>query len=188
MRRSAGLGKIKGRQAAKKKVEEQLPLEESPSLPPTDETVVASTENETSKETAEVKCNASSETTAAEENELERAEDENVDDEENEEDEEENEGPLTTVESTCLLADMVSKLTLIHETTSRPLPFVDESLSQKFLNYSKTVKESATTDETDDIHTLEQCFQRYFKPETLSGENSFDCYYCRSLDRTQSKT
>ncbi|CAF0814196.1 unnamed protein product [Adineta ricciae] len=187
LRRSAGSGKIKGRQAAKKKVEEQLPLEESPSSPPTDETVVANTENETSKETAEVKGNTPNETTAVEENEVERAEDENADDEENEEDEEENEGPLTTVESTCMLADMVSKLTLIHETTSRPLPFVDESLSQKFLNCSKTVKESPITDETDDIHTLEQCFQRYFKPETLSGENSFDCYYCRSLDRTQKK-
>jgi len=82
---------------------------------------------------------------------------------------------------------MVSKLTLIHEPASRPLPFVDESIAQKFLNCSKTTKDSAIISETDNIKTLEDCFQRYFKPETLSGENLFDCYYCRSLDQTQSK-
>ncbi len=82
---------------------------------------------------------------------------------------------------------MVSKLTLIHETASRPLPFVDESIAQKFLNCSKTTKDSTIISETDNIKTLEDCFQRYFKPETLSGENLFDCYYCRSLDQTQSK-
>lgn len=87
-----------------------------------------------------------------------------------------------------MLADMVSKLTLIHETASRPLPFVDESIAQKFLNCSKTITASTTTDETDNIKTLEDCFQRYFKPEILSGENLFDCYYCRSLDQTQSKS
>ncbi len=104
-----------------------------------------------------------------------------------EEEEEESKGPLTAVESTCMLSDMVSKLTLIHETASRPLPFVDESIAQKFLNCSKTTKDSAINSETDNIKTLEDCFQRYFKPETLSGENLFDCYYCRSLDQTQSK-
>jgi hypothetical protein len=86
-----------------------------------------------------------------------------------------------------MLADMVSKLTLIHETASRPLPFVDEIIAQNFLNCYKTTKDSIASDDTDNIKTLEQCFQRYFKPETLSGENLFDCYYCRSLDRTQSK-
>jgi len=106
--------------------------------------------------------------------------------EDNEEEEEESKGPLTTVESTCMLSDMVSKLTLIHETASRPLPFVDESIAKKFLNCHKTTKDSITTDETDNIKILDQCFQRYFKPETLSGENLFDCYYCRSLDQTQS--
>jgi ubiquitin C-terminal hydrolase len=83
---------------------------------------------------------------------------------------------------------MVSKLTLIHETASRPLPFVDENLAQQFLSCNKTTRKgSIITNETDDIKGLEQCFQRYFKPETLSGENLFDCYYCRSLDQTQSK-
>lgn len=86
-----------------------------------------------------------------------------------------------------MLSDMVSKLTLIHETSSRPLPFVDENIAQKFLSCSKTTKDSTTTDETDNIKTLEDCFQRYFKPEILSGENLFDCYYCRSSDPTQSK-
>ena len=105
--------------------------------------------------------------------------------EESEEDEEPK-GPLTAVESTCILADMVSKLTLICETASRPLPFVDETIAENFLNCHKKTKDSITTDETDNIKTLEQCFQRYFKPETLSGENLFDCYYCRSLDQTQS--
>lgn len=125
---------------------------------------------------------------AAEENDEEPAGDESGDDGEEEDDEEEPEGPLTAVESTCMLADMVSKLTLIHETTSRPLPFVDASLSQKFFNDTQTAKDSAVTDDGDSIRTLEQCFQRYFKPETLTAENRFDCYYCRSLDRTQSKT
>ena len=82
---------------------------------------------------------------------------------------------------------MVSKLTLIHETTSRPLPFVDENIAQKFLNCPKSSNASTENSETDDIKALHQCFQRYFKPELLSGENSFDCYYCRSLDQTQSK-
>ncbi|UJR35643.1 hypothetical protein I4U23_028393 [Adineta vaga] len=191
-RRSAGTGKIKGRQATKKQVEEQLPLEDSPSLPPTDETVVTNVDNETKPD--DVKTDMlnedKDETTAVEENEAEKGENENDNDDDDKDDEEEDdetEKPLTTVESTCMLADMVSKLTLIHETTSRPLPFVDENLSQKFLNCPKTVKESVATSETDDIRTLEQCFQRYFKSETLSGENSFDCYYCRSLDRTQKK-
>ena len=83
---------------------------------------------------------------------------------------------------------MVSKLTLIHETTSRPLPFVDETIAQKFLSCPKLSNDSTETSETDDIRTLQDCFQRYFKPEILSGENSFDCYYCRSLDQTQSRS
>jgi hypothetical protein len=87
-----------------------------------------------------------------------------------------------------MLSNMISKLTLIQETSSRPLPFVDESIAQKFLNCPKTKKDSTEMNETDNIKTLEDCFQRYFKPEILSGENSFDCYYCRSLDQTQSKS
>jgi hypothetical protein len=108
-------------------------------------------------------------------------------DSEDNEEEEEPKGPLTAVESTCILSDMVSKLTLIHEPASRPLPFVDESIAQKFLNCHKKAKDSTEISEADDIRTLEHCFQRYFKPEILSGENLFDCYYCRSLDQTQSK-
>jgi hypothetical protein len=90
----------------------------------------------------------------------------------------ESQGSLTTVESTCILSDMVSNLTLIHETSSRPLPFVDRCLAQQFLNCKQNV---TNTDETEVIQTLEHCFDRYFKIETLTGENSFDCYYCRSL-------
>lgn len=82
---------------------------------------------------------------------------------------------------------MVSKLTLIHEKESRPLPFVDENIAQKFLNCFNSSNNSKIADDTENISTLEQCFQRYFKPETLSGENLFDCYFCRSLDQTQSK-
>lgn len=85
-----------------------------------------------------------------------------------------------------MLSDMVSKLTLIQETTSRPLPFVDEIISQKFLSCLKLPSDTTENSGTDDIRALQDCFQRYFKPETLSGENSFDCYYCRSLDQTQS--
>jgi hypothetical protein len=126
-----------------------------------------------------------------EENQEEPADEDSEDNDEEEEEQEEEEqqpkGPLTAVESTYMLSDMVSKLTLIHETSSRPLPFVDENIAQKFLNCHKNSKDSAETSETDDIRTLDHCFQRYFKPEILSGENLFDCYYCRSLDKTQSK-
>lgn len=92
---------------------------------------------------------------------------------------------MKSVESTCVLADMVSKLTLIHETSSQPLPFVDENIAKKFLTCHQTSSDSITT-ETDDIKKLDQCFQRFFKPETLSNENLFDCYFCRSLDQSQS--
>ena len=95
-------------------------------------------------------------------------------------------GPLTSTESTCVLADLVSSLTLIHENASRPLPFVNESIAQQFLNVNQI--KSQENDEISEIKTLEDCFHRYFKMETLSGENSFDCYYCRSLDKEQSKT
>ena len=108
-------------------------------------------------------------------------------DEDSDEDKEEFKGLLTTVESTCMLSNMISKLTLIHEATSRPLPFVDESISQKFLKCHKTRDQSIEINETDDIKTLDQCLQRYFKPEILSGENLFDCFYCRSLDQIQSR-
>ncbi|CAF3482047.1 unnamed protein product [Adineta steineri] len=207
-RRSAGTstGKIKGRQAAKKKtVEEQLPLDESSPLPTTEETIVKNEENE-NKESSDVKTDKSDHEKAEEEEQQEQSivennegeeqeqptvenkeEEEQADEESEDDDEEESKGPLTAVESTCMLSDMVSKLTLIHETASRPLPFVDENLAQKFLNCHKTVKNSSVPDETDNIKTLEQCFQRYFKPETLSGENLFDCYYCRSVDKTQKK-
>ena len=111
--------------------------------------------------------------------EKESAEEEEDDDDEDEE--------VTTTESVCVLADMVSKLTLIHETSSRPLPFVDQTIAQKFLNCLKTTKNTSEITDTDNIKALADCFQRYFKPEILSGENLFDCYYCRSNDPTQSK-
>jgi hypothetical protein len=120
-----------------------------------------------------------------EDNQEEPADEDSEDNEE--EEEEEPKGPLTAVESTYILSDMVSKLTLIQETASRPLPFVDESIAQKFLNCHKKAKDYTEISEADDVRTLEHCFQRYFKPEILSGENLFDCYYCRSLDQTQSK-
>ena len=101
-------------------------------------------------------------------------------------------GPLTTTESTCILADMVSKLTLIHETSCRPLPFVDERIAQQFLTCNQTTTTTAIStsnpEETEEIKSLENCFQRFFRCETLTGENSFDCYYCRSLEQGQSKT
>ena len=111
------------------------------------------------------------------------AEEEEDDDDEDEEVKK----SLTTTESVCVLADMVSKLTLIHETSSRPLPFVDQTIAQKFLNCLKTTKNTSEITDTDNIKALADCFQRYFKPEILSGENLFDCYYCRSNDPTQSK-
>ena len=115
------------------------------------------------------------------------ADEDDDDDDDEEEDGDEPKGPLTAVESTCTLSDMVSKLTLIHETSSRPLPFVDASTAEQFLNCHLKKGDAATADEAEDIRTLEHCFQRYFKPETLTGENSFDCYYCRSLEKGQSK-
>ena len=119
------------------------------------------------------------ETSVVDNNEEEPAADEESDNDE------EPEGPLTAVESTCMLSDMVSKLTLIHETSCRPLPFVDERVAQQFLTCNPTA--ATTSSEAEDIKTLEHCFQRYFKIETLSGENSFDCYYCRSQNPGQSK-
>jgi hypothetical protein len=158
------------------KAENPVPQEEEEAQQPTGE------DNQEEQPTAEEN---QEEQPTGEDNQEEPADE---DSEDNEEEEEEPKGPLTAVESTCILADMVSKLTLIHETASRPLPFVDESIAQKFLNCHKKAKDSNEISETDDIRTLNDCFQRYFKPEILSGENLFDCYYCRSLDQTQSKS
>ncbi|CAF3378897.1 unnamed protein product [Rotaria sp. Silwood1] len=195
-RRSARVAssKIKGRQSANTKVvQEQLPLEEPSPVVSTEEITVTIEENET-KESVDIKTDNPNQeekdqlTTTNNDKEEEEAEEKpNSDDSDEDEEEEESKGPLTTVESTCVLSDMVSKLTLIHETASHPLPFVDESIAQKFLSCPKATKDAIITNETDDIKTLEQCFQRYFKPETLSGENLFDCYYCRSLDQSQKK-
>jgi hypothetical protein len=160
------------------KAENPVPQEEEEAQQPTGE------DNQEEQPTAE---DNQEEQPTGEDNQEEPA-DEDSEDNEEEEEEEEPKGPLTAVESTCILADMVSKLTLIHETASRPLPFVDESIAQKFLNCHKKAKDSNEISETDDIRTLNDCFQRYFKPEILSGENLFDCYYCRSLDQTQSKS
>ncbi|CAF2759720.1 unnamed protein product [Rotaria sp. Silwood2] len=187
--------KIKSRQSANTKVvQEQLPLEEPSPVVSTEEITIIIEENET-KESVDIKTDNSiqeekeHQTTKNSEEEEEEVEEKpsSDDSDEDEEKEEEPKGPLTTVEATCVLSDMVSKLTLIHETASNPLPFVDEGIAQKFLNCPKATNDSITTNETDDIKTLEQCFQRYFKPETLTGENLFDCYYCRSLDPTQKK-
>lgn len=221
-RQSTGSGKIRGRQAAKKKpVQEQLPLEEPSSVNSTEETSAINEPNEISKirgflrissdqfveEPAEEKADnplleekeeekeeeEEEEQTATEKTEEEPPAEENGDNIDNDDDDDEDEeqqqpkGPLTAVQSTCILADLVSKLTLIHETTSRPLPFVDENIAQTFLSCPKSSNASTENSETDDIKALNQCFQRYFKSELLSGENSFDCYYCRSLDQTQSK-
>ena len=125
--------------------------------------------------------------TPTEENNEQSADEENDNDNDDDDDESDNEpkGPLTTTQSTCILADMVSKLTLIHETSSRPLPFVDEHIAQQFLTCNRTG--TTTSAETEDVKTLEHCFQRYFKSELLSGDNSFDCYYCRTLEHGQSK-
>ena len=176
-------------------MEEQLSVEESASLPPTEasqpteeETPAGEPSVSTELVTAETS-EAQTDTPAQEDDEetsvVDNNEDEPVADEESDNDDEP-EGPLTAVESTCMLSDMVSKLTLIHETSCRPLPFVDECLAQQFLACNPSANK--TGDETtEDIKTLEQCFQRYFKSETLSGENSFDCYYCRSQNPGQSK-
>ncbi|CAF1256793.1 unnamed protein product [Rotaria magnacalcarata] len=201
-------GKIKGRQSLQTKiVQEQLPLEQTSSVPSTEATTITNGENETKesvdtktensiqedKEPEAVNQNNDEGQAAGEEEEKQlNGDDSNEDDdndnnkEEEEDEEEESKGPLTSVESTCVLADMVSKLTLIHETASYPLPFVDRTIAQKFLD-CRTSKNSITPNETDGIKKLEQCFQRYFKSETLSGDNSFDCYYCRSFDKTQKK-
>ncbi|CAF0759643.1 unnamed protein product [Rotaria sordida] len=194
-RRSARVvsNKIKGKQSVNTKVvQEQLPLEESSSVVSPEEITVTIEENGIN-ESVDIKTDnpnqeeQEQQTIKNNEEEEEEVEEKPASDDSDEDEQEESKGPLTTVESTCVLADMVSKLTLIHETASHPLPFVDESIAQRFLKCPKPIDDTITTNETDDIKTLEHCFQRYFKPETLSGENLFDCYYCRSLDQTQKK-
>lgn len=187
---------MKGRNAVKKKsVEIPLPDETSSTpLSPTEETEQKSDDTTTVVEPSDTQPELSvsqteePETPVEIEEKTEKEENEDDDEDEDESDaDEEPKGPLTTTESTCILADMVSKLTLIHETSCRPLPFVDERIAQQFLMCNQT-NETKNSEDAGEMKTLDNCFQRFFRCETLSGENSFDCYYCRSLEQGQSKS
>ena len=193
---SATTNRLKGRNAIKKKpVESPLSDETSSTpLPPTEENEQNSEDTTTVVEPTDTQPELSVSQTEEPETPVEieeKTEKEENDDDDEDEDEsdadEEPKGPLTTTESTCILADMVSKLTLIHETSCRPLPFVDEHIAQQFLMCNQT-NETKNSEDAGEMKTLDNCFQRFFRCETLSGENSFDCYYCRSLEQGQSKS
>lgn len=194
------MNRLKGRNAAKKKpIETPLPDESSSTpLPPTEENEQKSEDTTTVVEPSDTQPELSVSQTdepetpvgTEEKTEKEGNEGDDEDEEEKQVDEDESDadeepkGPLTTTESTCILADMVSKLTLIHETSCRPLPFVDERIAQQFLMCNET----KNSEDAGEMKTLDSCFRRFFRCETLSGENSFDCYYCRSLEQGQSKS
>ncbi|CAF0749235.1 unnamed protein product [Didymodactylos carnosus] len=98
---------------------------------------------------------------------------------------------LESHDETFELVDMISNLTLIsfkqESSPSKPLPFVNDTDAQRFLLCGNAREQETTEKNTDEIDSLERCFQRHLEKEKLSKDNLFDCYHCRSLTKDQSK-